>query len=87
MPTPTQTALLLPSPSSPLLLSTRPIPTPTPTQLLIHIQTAALNPVDRYMQDTGFLVPGYPMVCGVDGAGVVVSVGEEVRGFEVGERV
>lgn len=80
-------ALILESKGTPFILGTRPTPKPGQGELLVRIVAAALNPVDRYMQDTGFLVPSYPIVCGGDAAGIVEEVGEGVQGFAKGDRV
>ena len=40
------------------------------------------------MADSGILVQGWPLIAGVDAAGVVVKVGEKAAsGFKVGDEV
>lgn len=87
--TPTvQKALFLLVERGPLTLGTKPIPTPGPGDLLIKLQSTALNPVDWMIKDNlAPLINSYPAVIGMDSAGIVEGVGEEVVGFEKGDRV
>jgi NADPH2:quinone reductase len=63
-----------------------PEPTPGPGQLLIRVAAAGVNFIDTYRR--GGLYPmQYPHVVGVEGAGIVEALGEEVTGFTVGDRV
>ncbi|MFF5260755.1 NADP-dependent oxidoreductase [Actinomadura viridis] len=66
-----------------------PVPEPGPGEALVKIVAAGLNPVDWKIAD-GMLkdtVPhSFPLILGLDGAGVVASVGEDAR-FRVGEQV
>lgn len=58
-------------------------------QVLIRLRAAGMNPVDR-MLASGSWRPApatFPMVLGVDGAGVVEKVGEGVTRFTVGDEV
>ena len=85
-----QKALVLPSKDAGKFeLSTRPIPSPVPGQVLIKVYSAALNPVDNHIQSDGFLVEhyGFPAVPGSDGAGIIEAIGDEVTGFNKGDRV
>ncbi|KZV65095.1 GroES-like protein [Peniophora sp. CONT] len=70
-------------------LGTRPIPSPGPGEVLIKVYSAALNPVDEYIQSIGYIVEhyGFPAVPGSDGAGTIEAIGEGVTGFEKGDRV
>ncbi|KAI0033328.1 GroES-like protein [Vararia minispora EC-137] len=71
------------------VIEDRPTPTPGPGQLLIKIYATALNPVDLYVQSSGYIVDayGFPAVPGCDGAGVVEALGEGVKGWAQGDRV
>ncbi|PNX74445.1 quinone oxidoreductase-like protein chloroplastic-like [Trifolium pratense] len=67
------------------------VPTPHPKedQVLIKVVAAALNPVDikraiGYFKDIDSPLPTVP---GYDVAGVVVSVGNQVKKFKVGDEV
>ena len=59
-------------------------------EVVIKVHAAGLNPVDGYVRQ-GFLAQMAPMtfpaILGVDAAGTVVSLGENVSGFAVGDRV
>lgn len=89
MSSPQQTALLLDKAGKPpaLYIGTRPIPSASKGEILIKIHTAALNPVDVFVAETGAFVKDWPIVLGYDGAGYVQEIGEGVMGFEKGDRV
>jgi NADPH:quinone reductase-like Zn-dependent oxidoreductase len=65
-----------------------PTPTPGPGEVMVRLQAAALNRLDLWVRN-GW--PGikleYPFIPGADGAGTVAALGEDVSGFQVGERV
>lgn len=85
-----QKALFILVERGPLTLGTKPIPKPGPNDLLIKIKSTALNPVDWMIQEVPHLVPiidRYPAVIGFDSAGVVEAIGENVVGFQKGDRV
>ncbi|MFP5023258.1 NADP-dependent oxidoreductase [Pseudonocardia phyllosphaerae] len=69
----------------------RPDPVPGPDEVGIRVDVAGVNPLDYYLR--AGLVPGldggrpFPLVLGVEAAGTVVTVGEHVDGFEVGDAV
>jgi NADPH:quinone reductase-like Zn-dependent oxidoreductase len=46
---------------------------------LIKIRSTALNPVDYKIQDTGIFVTRYPVILGVDVAGVVEELEKGVQ--------
>ncbi len=61
---------------------------PGPGQVLIKVLAAGVNPVDCYIRSGLYpLKPSLPYTPGMDGAGVVESVGEGVTRTAVGERV
>jgi NADPH:quinone reductase-like Zn-dependent oxidoreductase len=67
-----------------------PKPQPGPRQILIKVQTAGMNPGDRQIANGAWKdrVPGtFPLVLGVDFAGVVESVGEGAAKFVPGDEV
>ncbi len=66
-----------------------PAPMPGPGELLVRMTAVGMNPYDAKILD-GILRPRphvFPLIAGVDGAGVVTSVGEGVRRFRAGDRV
>src|SRR5438270_7321710 len=71
-------AAILPSKGGPLEVVQRPTPTPGPTDLLIQVKSIALNPIDHYMRDMGFVISSYPAIVGSDIAGIVLSQGSSV---------
>ena len=66
-----------------------PTPVPGPGQVLIKLATASMNPMDRKLA-SGEWRPApvvFPMILGIDGAGIVESVGEGTSRFVPGDRV
>jgi NADPH:quinone reductase-like Zn-dependent oxidoreductase len=60
-----------------------------PREVLIALDTAGAGPWDLEIR-AGAIPPSkprFPMVLGVDGAGVVMAVGSRVRRFKIGDRV
>lgn len=51
---------------------------PGPEEILINVKSIAVNPVDYYMRDSGFLLQDYPAVPGSDIAGTIAAVGANV---------
>ncbi|KIW26840.1 hypothetical protein, variant [Cladophialophora immunda] len=65
-------------------------PSPGPDQLLVKSIWVAINPVDTFMGAYGLLVVDWPLVLGVDAAGIVEEVGSEAAskyGFKAGDPV
>ncbi|KAI1281073.1 GroES-like protein [Xylaria sp. FL0933] len=62
----------------PFEVQTRPTPKPGPGELLIAVKAVALNPVDGYMRNMGLFIPTYPTTVGLDIAGLVLEVGDNV---------
>ncbi|WP_275003709.1 quinone oxidoreductase family protein [Promicromonospora iranensis] len=63
-----------------------PDPTPGPGQLLVRVAAAGVNFIDTYRR-SGVYPMEYPHVAGVEGAGTVEALGDDVTGFAVGDRV
>lgn len=71
----------------PFKLATVPKPTPEPTDVCIRIKAVALNPLDWNMMSRGEMVQSWPATFGLDGAGIVEAVGEQVTDFKPGDEV
>jgi NADPH:quinone reductase-like Zn-dependent oxidoreductase len=77
-------------PPSALTLHEVPVPKPEPHEVLIAIDTAGIGRWDASIRDGSWRKPGrprFPLVPGVDGAGIVVARGTRVRRFQLGDRV
>jgi NADPH:quinone reductase-like Zn-dependent oxidoreductase len=77
-------------PPSALTLHEVPVPRPGPNDVLIAIHTAGIGSWDASIRDGSWRRPGrprFPLVPGVDGAGIVVGKGSRVRRFRLGDRV
>ena len=67
-----------------------PVPKPGPDEVLIAIDTAGIGSWDGSIRDGSWRKPGrtrFPLVPGVDGAGIVVAKGARVRRVRVGDSV
>lgn len=58
-----------------------------PTELLVRVKAVAINPADIKTIDEGLRISSWPTVPGLDGAGVVHSVGGDVTRFRAGDEV
>lgn len=71
-------------------LAEMPMPQPGDNDVLVQIHAASVNPVDFKIRD-GKLKPvlryRLPIILGSDLSGVVVEVGDSVRGFKLGDEV
>jgi NADPH:quinone reductase len=77
-------------PASLLRVHELPIPEPGPNEILIRLDAAGVGVWDASIRDGSWRAPGrprFPLVPGVDGAGVVVAKGSRVRRFGLGDRV
>lgn len=81
-------SVVAPRTAEPYRLTQRPVPEPGHGEALVRLKAAALNHIDLYPFGTG-QPPGdwEPYVGGVDGAGVVAAVGEDVVGWSAGDEV
>ncbi|MFH1184653.1 MAG: NADP-dependent oxidoreductase [Chloroflexota bacterium] len=73
-----------------LVLDQAPRPEPQPSQVLIRMKAAGVNPSDSAARDGAYkqLMPlQFPWTPGLEGAGVVESVGAEVKSFIAGQEV
>ena len=77
-------------PPSALTLHEVPVPSPGPHEVLIAIHAAGIGSWDASIRDGSWRRPGrsrFPLVPGVDGAGIVVAKGARVRRIQLGDRV
>lgn len=58
-----------------------------PTDVMIRVKTVAINPADCKMIDEGHRGATWPLVPGLDGAGVVEAIGDSVKKISVGDKV
>ncbi|HBP6459678.1 TPA: NADP-dependent oxidoreductase [Pseudomonas aeruginosa] len=72
------------------IVDERPLPVAGPQEILIRMTHASLNPIDWRIAEGFFkdrFEHRFPLTLGIDGAGVVESIGEQVSDFEVGDSV
>jgi NADPH:quinone reductase len=74
----------------PEVLKLEEVPTPQPAsgQALVKIHASGVNPADTYTRTGTYAIkPPLPYTPGIEGAGVVDSVGDGVKNVKVGDRV
>ncbi len=65
-----------------------PGPQPGPGQVVVQIHAAGVNPVESYIRSgTYAFKPNLPYTPGNDAGGVVIALGEGVKGVKTGDRV
>jgi NADPH2:quinone reductase len=62
-------------------------PSPGEREVLVEVQAAGVNHIDTAPMGGAISPPELPMIPGVDFAGLVEDVGEEVDAFDIGDRV
>src|SRR5688572_184974 len=75
-------------PGGPEVLTLEEMPTPAPThaQVLVRTEAIGVNFIDVYTRSGVYKAPS-PIPLGVEGAGVVEAIGDEVKGIKPGDRV
>src|ERR1051325_5981573 len=63
------------------------VPQPAADQILIRVAASSLNPLEYKLADLNFMGRTPPVVLGLDIAGIVVSVSDDVRDIAVGDAV
>jgi len=77
-----------PGPPEAIIYGELPTPEPSGTQVLVRVAAVAVNPVDTYIRSGAVAMPlPRPFIVGCDLAGVVESVGPEVKQLTPGTRV
>ena len=77
-------------PPSRLKLHRLPVPHPRPGEVLIALEVAGVGTWDASIRDGSWRTPGrprFPLVPGIDGAGIVVAAGPKVKRLSVGDHV
>jgi NADPH:quinone reductase-like Zn-dependent oxidoreductase len=69
----------------------RPDPTPGPAEVLVRVAAAGVNPLDHKLRSGhGTALNGhvpFPQVLGMEAAGTVLAIGDDVTGLSIGDRV
>lgn len=61
---------------------------PGPDQVVVEVRAVGVNPVDTYIRSGTYAIkPQLPYTPGMDGAGVIVRVGNQVKNWKIGDRV
>ncbi|MDM8520731.1 zinc-binding dehydrogenase [Anaerolineales bacterium HSG6] len=82
-------ALVLDAPGAPdsLYVTDLPMPTPTAGEVRVKVEAVGLNPVDYKVAAWGNPAWQYPFVLGLDVAGTIDALGDNVTEWHVGDRV
>ncbi|CAM4432063.1 quinone oxidoreductase family protein [Paenibacillus tarimensis] len=75
-----------------LKLGSIPIPEIGPREVLVNVEYAGVGVWDTFERKGGYaemlgLKPEFPYVLGSEGAGTVAALGDEVTGFQIGDKV
>ncbi|KAK6204652.1 chaperonin 10-like protein [Scheffersomyces amazonensis] len=82
----TQKAIIFETNGGPLLYKDIPVPKPKPNELLINVKYSGVCHTDLHAWKGDWpLATKLPLVGGHEGAGVVVALGENVVGWEIGD--
>ncbi len=76
-----------PGPPSDWRIADVPEPSPGANELRVRVHGVGLNPADYKIAAWGHPAWSYPFIMGLDVAGIVESVGNEVSGWRIGDRV
>jgi alcohol dehydrogenase, propanol-preferring len=79
--------MVLEAAGRPLSLEERLAPEPTRGQILVEVEACAICRTDLHIADGELEKPALPLVLGHQSVGRVVSVGEDVTGRAIGDRV
>ena len=82
----TMKAMVLESPRH-LVMKELPIPKPGPRDVLLKTRYAGICGSDFPIYKEGLFVPKLPQIIGHEASAVIVEKGDQVQGFEVGDRV
>ncbi|KAJ7627495.1 chaperonin 10-like protein [Mycena rosella] len=87
MPTQTNFAFIVDTNPLSRTIKDRGVPTPGPEEILVRAEAAGLNPVDARIGSIQIpMWADLPTVPGAEAAGVIVAIGNEVKGFKLGDR-
>lgn len=70
-----------------MLWETLPIPSPGPGEVLVKVHASGMNFAETRMRAGTYSGQPLPFIMGMEGAGEVVQVGNDVEGFAPGDRV
>jgi NADPH:quinone reductase-like Zn-dependent oxidoreductase len=71
----------------PLVVDSAPYTPPPKDNVVVKVQDVAINPIDWLIQQEATFPLNYPNILGLDVAGEIVEVGENVEEFKIGQRV
>jgi NADPH2:quinone reductase len=82
-------AILVERAGGPEVLELKEVPDPVAGagQVLVNVKAAGVNPFEVYMREGWYPTAHFPFIPGVDGAGIVESVGPGVTRLKPGDRV
>ena len=60
---------------------------PAPHEIQVRNHAVGVNYIDTYVISGEYNIDPYPLTPGVEGAGVITQIGDEIKDFEVGDRV
>jgi propanol-preferring alcohol dehydrogenase len=80
-------AMVLVEQGKPLQYKEVPVPEPSPEQVLIRVHTCGVCHTDLHILDGELTEPKLPLIPGHEIVGTVAKTGENVKKFEIGDRI
>jgi 2-desacetyl-2-hydroxyethyl bacteriochlorophyllide A dehydrogenase len=80
-------AAVMHSVKAPLVIEDVPVPNIGPREVLVETRTSGICGTDLHILEGHGYVPQLPHILGHEPAGVVAEIGNEVSGFQIGDRV
>ena len=71
----------------PLTVASAPYSKPPAGHVVVKVYDVAVNPIDWILQDDDLFKSEYPTVFGSDVAGEIAEVADDVKDFQLGQRV
>ena len=63
------------------------IKSPAPHEIQVKNHAIGVNMIDTYVISGEYNIDPYPLTPGVEGAGVITQIGDEIKDFKVGDRI
>lgn len=84
---PTSLQYQLPEKGGQFTLVSDPTPSPGPNEISIRTKAVGLNGLDWKNRAFGIMIQAWPAVLGVDAAGIIEAIGDEIQSFQLGDEV
>jgi D-arabinose 1-dehydrogenase-like Zn-dependent alcohol dehydrogenase len=80
-------AIVVNEPGGDFVLEEREVPSPGPGDALVKVHACGVCHSDSFAKEGGYPGMSHPLIPGHEIAGEIAELGDEVKGWEVGQRV